>query len=391
MTWKKKLAKLWNSLSHGFKERTDDLLITLVGIVVVFSATGYVHFLAPPSWERHSKVVTIQAGMGFRDIARILEENGIVRDRRSFYLLARMEEAIPKVKAGEYEMNTGMKPGMVLSKLMRGDVIKYPITIPEGFNLFQIGEVLHHAGVCNKKDFMEKVKDSSLVASLGLEGDNLEGYLFPDTYNFPKGLGEELAVRQMVARFKNVYTSLAKRAEQLGLSRKDVVILASMIEKEAADDQERRLIAAVFHNRLQRGMALQSDPTAVYGLKTRKAKNKKITKKDLLQKTPYNTYQISGLPKGPIANPGFKSLYAVLYPADVSYLFFVSKNDRTHYFSHTLDEHNRAVAKYQRRSKRDLKKKTTGNPSSQTPAANPSQTEGGVEPQPTFPLSKPAP
>ncbi|MDH4264232.1 MAG: endolytic transglycosylase MltG, partial [Deltaproteobacteria bacterium] len=103
MTWKKKLAKLWNSLSHGFKERTDDLLITLVGIVVVFSATGYVHFLAPPSWERHSKVVTIQAGMGFRDIARILEENGIVRDRRSFYLLARMEEAIPKVKAGEYE------------------------------------------------------------------------------------------------------------------------------------------------------------------------------------------------------------------------------------------------------------------------------------------------
>jgi len=391
MTWKKKLAKLWNSLSHGFKERTDDLLITLVGIVVVFSATGYVHFLAPPSWERHSKVVTIQAGMGFRDIARILEENGIVRDRRSFYLLARMEEAIPKVKAGEYEMNTGMTPGMVLSKLMQGDVIKYPITIPEGFNLFQIGEVLHHAGVCNKKDFMEKVKDSSLVASLGLEGDNLEGYLFPDTYNFPKGLGEELAIRQMVARFKNVYTSLAKRAEQLGLSRKDVVILASMIEKEAADDQERRLIAAVFHNRLQRGMALQSDPTAVYGLKTRKAKNEKITKKDLLQKTPYNTYQISGLPKGPIANPGFKSLYAVLYPADVSFLYFVSKNDRTHYFSHTLDEHNRAVAKYQRRSKRDLKKKTTGNPSSQPPAANPSQTEGGVEPKPTFPLSKPAP
>ncbi|MBU1205697.1 MAG: endolytic transglycosylase MltG [Proteobacteria bacterium] len=391
MTWEKKLAKLWNSLSNWFKERTVDLLITLAGIGVVFSATGYVHFLVPPSWERHSKVVTIQAGMGFRDIARILEENGIVRDRRSFYLLARMEEVIPKVKAGEYEMNTGMTPGMVLSKLMRGDVIKYPITIPEGFNLFQIGEVLHHAGVCSKKDFMEKVKDSSLVASLGLEGDNLEGYLFPDTYNFPKGLGEELAIRQMVARFKNVYTSLAKRAEQLGLSRKDVVILASMIEKEAADDQERRLIAAVFHNRLQRGMALQSDPTAVYGLKTRKAKNEKITKRDLLQKTPYNTYQISGLPKGPIANPGFKSLYAVLYPADVSYLYFVSKNDRTHYFSHTLDEHNRAVAKYQRRSKRDLKKKTTVNPSSQPPAANPSQTEGGVEPKPTFPLSKPAP
>jgi UPF0755 protein len=378
MALKKKFAKSWSSLSNWFKERTVDLLITLAGIVVVFSATGYVHFLAPPSWERNSKVVTIQAGASFRDIARILEENEIVRDRGSFYLLARMEEVIPKVKAGEYEMNTRMTPGMVLSKLVRGDVIKYPITIPEGFNLFQIGEVLHHAGVCSKKYFMEKVKDLSLVASLGLDGDNLEGYLFPDTYNFPKGLGEELAIRQMVTRFKNVYTSLAKRAEQLGLSRKDVVILASMIEKEAADDQERRLISAVFHNRLQRGMALQSDPTAVYGLKTGKAKDEKITKQDLLRKTAYNTYQISGLPKGPIANPGFKSLYAVLYPADVSYLYFVSKNDRTHYFSHTLEEHNRAVAKYQRKLKRNLPQKTIKNPSNQPPAENPSKTEGGV-------------
>lgn len=366
MTWKK-IPKLWTSLSNWFKERTVDLLITLAGIVLVTWATGYVHFLAPPSWERHSKVVAIQAGMGFRDIARVLEENGIIRDRSSFYLLARMEEAIPKVKAGEYEMNTSMTPRTVLSKLVRGDVIKYPITIPEGFTLFQIGEILHQAGVCTKNIFWEKVKDPSLVASLGLDGDSLEGYLFPDTYNFPKGLGEELAIRQMVARFKNIYASLAKRAEQLGLNRKDVVILASMIEKEAVDDQERRLISAVFHNRLQRGMALQSDPTAVYSLKTGRAKNERITKEDLLRKTPYNTYQFSGLPKGPIANPGFKSLYAVLHPADVNYLYFVSKNDRTHYFSQTLQEHNRAVAKYQRKSKRDLKQGTSSNPSSRPP------------------------
>jgi len=339
-------------------------LITLAGIMLVASATGYVHFLAPPSWERHTKVLAIQAGMGFRDIARVLEENGIIRDRSSFYLLARMEEAIPRVKAGEYEMNTNMTPRMVLSKLVRGDVIKYPITIPEGLTLFQIGEILHQAGVCTKNIFWEKVKDPSLVASLGLDGDSLEGYLFPDTYNFPKGLGEELAIRQMVARFKNIYASLAKRAEQLGLNRKDVVILASMIEKEAVDDQERRLISAVFHNRLQRGMALQSDPTAVYGLKTGRAKNERITREDLLRKTPYNTYRFSGLPKGPIANPGFKSLYAVLHPADVNYLYFVSKNDRTHYFSQTLQEHNRAVAKYQKKSKRDLKQGTSSNPSS---------------------------
>ena len=370
------VSKSWSSLSRWFKERAVDLAITLAGMAVVLAATGYVHFLAPPSREVHSRVVTIQAGEGFRDIARVLEENGIIRDRRSFYLLARMEEAIPKVKAGEYELNTRMTPGMVLSKLVQGDVIKYPITIPEGFNLFQIGEVLHQSKVCNKKFFLEKVRDPSLITTLGLDVDNLEGYLFPDTYNFPKGLGEELVIRQMVARFKNVYTSLAKRAEQLGLNRKDVVILASMIEKEAADDQERRLISAVFHNRLQRGMALQSDPTAVYGLKAKEAKNEKITKQDLLRKTPYNTYQFSGLPKGPIANPGFKSLYAVLYPADVSYLYFVSKNDRTHYFSQTLAEHNRAVAKYQRKSKRDIQQKKIIDPGSQLPAENSPETKG---------------
>lgn len=378
MTLKENITRSWGSLSRWFKDRTLDLLITFIGIVAVFLATGYVHFLAPPSWERHAKVVTLQAGTGFQDITRILEENGIVRDRRSFYLLAKIKEAIPKVKAGEYEMNTVMTPGEVLSKLLRGDVIKYPITIPEGFSLFQIGEVLHQAGVCNKKNFLEKSRDPSFMTSLELDGENLEGYLFPDTYNFPKGFGEESAIRQMVSRFKNVYTSLAKRAEQLGLSRKDVVILASMIEKEAADDQERRLISAVFHNRLHRGMALQSDPTAVYGVKSERIRNERITRQDLQRKTPYNTYKFSGLPKGPIANPGFKSLYAVLYPADVNYLYFVSKNDRTHYFSSTLQEHNRAVAKYQRKPKKEPKQTITNTPSDQfAPEKPPSSHQGG--------------
>lgn len=359
MAEKKFLLQAWGSLSKWFKERVTDLSLTLAGLVVVFLATGYVHFVAPPGWDRHSKVVTIQGGTSFQEISRILEENGIIRDRWSFYLLARLEEAIPKVKAGEYEINTGMTPRAVLSKLIRGDVIQYPITIPEGYNLFQVGDVLEQARVCNKNKFLEKTKEPAFIASLGLEADNLEGYLFPDTYNFPKGFGEENVIRQMVVRFKTVYASLSKRAEELGLSRKDVVILASMIEKEAADDQERRLISAVFHNRLQRGMALQSDPTAVYGLKSGKSPNERITKQDLLRKTPYNTYQINGLPKGPIANPGLKSIQAVLYPANVNYLYFVSKNDRTHYFSTTLQEHNRAVAKYQRKVKKDSRPETT--------------------------------
>lgn len=358
------LAKTWEAAGGWLKERSTDLLITFAGLLIVFVATIYLHFFAPPSWENHPKRVTIQAGTGFHDIARLLEENGVVRDRRSFYLLARLEDAIPRVKAGEYEVNTFMTPETLLSKLVRGEVIKYPITIPEGFDLFQIAGILEEAGICAAKRFLEKTMDRFFIASLGLEDeDSLEGYLFPDTYNFPKGFGAEHVIRQMVMRFKAVFAPLSMRAEEIGLRRREVVTLASMVEKEAADDQERRIISAVFHNRLQKGMALQSDPTAVYGLRKR-AVNERITKKDLLRKSPYNTYHVSGLPKGPIANPGMKSLHAVLYPARVSYLYFVSKNDGTHYFSSTLAEHNRAVMRYQRRAKKE-----TETPDSETDTA----------------------
>jgi UPF0755 protein len=325
-----------------------DLLLTLAGLMLVLGAAVYLHFFAPPNWARHTKVVVVPNGTNFHEICRILEDNGIIRDRRSFYLYARLQNAIPKVKAGEYEVHTRMTPAQVLHKLMQGDVIQYPITIPEGYNLYQVGEVLAQAKVCRKEAFLEKAKDPKLIASLDVEGESLEGYLFPDTYNFPKGYGEEAIIRQMVGRFKAVYAPLARRAEKMGLSQREVVILASMIEKEAMDDQDRRMISAVFHNRLQRGMALQSDPTAVYGVK---ASNQRITRGDLLRRTPYNTYQLIGLPKGPIANPGLQSLEAVLYPAEGDYLYFVAKHDGTHYFSSTLAEHNRAVAKYQRRGK----------------------------------------
>lgn len=334
------------------KGRRLGWLFPLGGLAVVLLAMSYLHFLAPPSWTKHHKVVVIPSGKSFHDIAWILEENGIIRDRRIFYLLARIEGAVSKVKAGEYEVHTAMAPREVLAKLIRGEVIQYPITIPEGYNIYQIGEILEQAKVCSKKLFLEKAGDRLLMASLNIEGDTLEGYLFPDTYNFPKGLGEEQVMRQMVARFKTIYGSLTQRAEEMGLSRRDVVILASMVEKEAMDDQERRLISAVFRNRLIRGMALQSDPTAIYGVAERSSSDGRITRDDLLRRTPYNTYIINGLPKGPIANPGAKSLRAVLYPAEVSYLYFVSKNDGTHYFSSTLEEHNLAVAKYQRRAKK---------------------------------------
>ncbi len=353
------MMRAWRIFSTWFGQRTTDLAVTFAGLLIVLLATAYIHFWAPPGLERNHKIVAIQAGTNFHEIARLLEDNGIIRDRMSFYLLARIQKAIPKVKAGEYEVDTGMKPQEVLSKMVHGDVVKYPVTIPEGFNVFDIAEALEKSGICPKENFLKKSKDYPFIVALGLDVENLEGYLFPDTYNFPKSFGEENVIRQMVARFKSVYSSLEKRAEELGLSRKEVVILASMIEKEAMDDQERGLISAVFHNRLHRGMALQSDPTAVYGVKMATSERReRITREDLLTKTPYNTYHFFGLPKGPIANPGLKSLQAVLYPADVSYIYFVSKNDRTHHFSRTLEEHNRAVEKYQRRAKKEARTKS---------------------------------
>jgi UPF0755 protein len=324
-----------------------------LALAAALAALFYVHFFSPPSAERLPRIVTIRTGTAFWQVARILEDQGVVRDRRSFYLLARFRDAVAKIKAGEYEFHAGMAPAEVLDKLVRGEVIHYPVTIPEGFDVFLVAEVLEKAGVAGQKAFLEKAHDPAFIASLGFEGDSLEGYLFPDTYRFPKGYGEEAAMRRMVSRFQAVFAPLEKKAEEMGLSRKDAVTLASMIEKEAADDRERPLISAVFHNRLRRGMALQSDPTAIYGVQRDPARGEtRITRRDLMKKTPYNTYQIAGLPKGPIANPGLKSLEAVVNPAEVDYLYFVSRNDRTHFFSSTLEEHNRAVDRYQRRTKK---------------------------------------
>ena len=331
---KSKTPKAQRSLIRWCKRRWLDLLITLGGMLVVLLATIYLHFLAPASWTKHDKVVMIPAGKSFHDIARILEENGIIRDRRSFYLLARIEGAVSKVKAGEYEVHTPMIPSEVLSKLVRGEVIQYPVTIPEGYNIYQIGEISGASqSVLQENLFGESKRSSPHCLSWGWRGIALEGYLFPDTYNFPKGFGEEQVIRQMVARFKTVFGSLAKRAEKMGLSQRDVVILASMIEKEAMDDQERRLIAAVFHNRLNRGMALQSDPTAIYGFKRGKRRMEKSLGRICQEEPPIIPTSSVACPKGPIANPGLKSLQAVLYPADVNYIYFVSKNDGTHYFS----------------------------------------------------------
>ena len=323
------------------------MLLIVLGLLVTLSITTYLS--TPPDSLGIPKIITVYPGMSFAEVASILEEEGIIRGVRRFSLLVRYYQATKKIKAGEYRLNTSMLPLDVMNTLVRGDVIEHPITIPEGYNIFQIADLFDSSNLADRETFLKKSMDPAFVSSLEIEGESVEGYLFPDTYKIPLYMKTEEIIKVMVLRFMDIYSrNYAERAKELGLTMKDVVILASIIEKETGTHSERPLISAVFQNRLKKKIRLQSDPTAVYGIVDFRGK---VTSKHLKIDTPYNTYLHSGLPPGPIANPGEASLRAVFCPADVDYLYFVSKNDGTHHFSSSLREHNAAVWKYQRRKR----------------------------------------
>jgi UPF0755 protein len=293
-------------------------------------------------------IVYIKPKTGVQEIAQMLWEAGVIRNRWSFLALAYMQGSPTRLKAGEYEFTHGMSLREILQKLEAGRVVTHQVTIPEGFTARDIARLLAGEKLVDADRFMALVTDSQFVGALGVRGETLEGYLFPDTYRLTRGMGEAEILRTMVTRFRQaVPKDLGAQARRLGLDAHSVVTLASLIEKEAKLDSERPLVAAVFYNRLRRNMPLQSDPTAVYGVPRPR---RRITSLDLKRKTRYNTYLKAGLPPGPIANPGVASLQAALNPARVSYLYFVAKNDGSHFFSRTLEQHAEAVRKYQARS-----------------------------------------
>jgi len=321
--------------------------LILAAVVLAFSWGLWNYLNTMPGESSNEKYVTIPSGTHFNQVATILEEEGVIVGAERFRFLAWLRGIETEIKAGDYHFNTAMTPLEVLDKLVKGEYRDHKITIPEGFNLFQIAEVLEREGMVEKEKFLKCASDPDFVHSLNIKGDNLEGFLFPDTYLFRQGMGEEGILRKMVARFKEMFKEqYIKRAQELNMSLEEVITLASIVEKETPDPSERHLIAAVFRNRLKRGMLLQSDPTVIYGLKDFDGN---LTKKDLMNKTAFNTYLNRGLPPQPIANPGEESIKAVLYPTPGNYLYFVSKNDGTHHFSATLREHNQAVNRYQRK------------------------------------------
>ncbi len=329
------------------RSRYEAIILTSITLIVIIITHIYVSLFTPHDLKAIPKVVFVPQGASFRWIALKLEDEGIIRDSGAFSFLARMKGAVNRVKAGEYELNTSMRPTEILDRLLKGISKEYVVSIPEGYNMFQIASLMDKDGLVDKVEFLRLAQDKEFVKGLGIDGDSVEGYLFPDTYRFNKLMGAEEIIERMVVRFNEVYSVyIEEKARSRGMARRSVVILASIIEKEAGIEEEKPLISAVFHNRLKRGMLLQSDPTVIYGLPSF---NGDLTRKDMLTPTPYNTYIIRGLPPGPISNPGRSSLLAAVAPADVRYLYFVSRNDGSHEFSRTLREHRRAVNRYQRR------------------------------------------
>ncbi len=303
--------------------------------------------------EARSITITVERGANFNAITRKLVKAGILKNKKGFRLAARIKRAERKIKAGEYDLSSAMTPLEVLRAMTTGQVKYYSITFPEGYSIKDMAKTLESAGIVSAQEFIEKATNDFLVAKQGYKGKSFEGYLFPDTYKFTKPMNAAEIISMMTAKFNRVYgTEEKKRAKELGLTMRELITLASIIEKETGVAEEMELISAVFHNRLRRNIALQSDPTVIYGIKDF---NGNLTRKDLRTKTAYNTYRFRGLPPGPIANPGEGAIEAALNPADVTYLYFVSRNNGTHVFSNTLKEHNRAVDKFQKNKKMRLK------------------------------------
>lgn len=286
-------------------------------------------------------------GLGFKAFAQGLYKDGIIEYPSKFELLARLKGHDKSIKAGEYTLSSTMPPNTILSILVSGKVRLYKLTVPEGYNLKQIASLVSKSGYATDDNFLKTATNATLVHAMKIEAETFEGYLFPDTYHFPKGSSPEMIISTMVKRFWTVFEpEWTNRSKTLKLSVHQVVTLASLIEKETGAAFERPLIASVFHNRLKRRMRLETDPTVIYGLKDY---NGNLTRKHLSMPTPYNTYTISGLPPGPIASAGIDAIKAALYPAETQFIYFVSKKDGTHQFSTSFKDHNRAVQKYQLR------------------------------------------
>ena len=294
--------------------------------------------------------VEIQPGTGSASMGRRLAEAGVVRSGDVFRIAVWLRGSGRRLQAGEYRFDRPMTAAEVVDKIARGDVYVRAITFREGLTVREMAALFESAGFGPAAEFMAAARNAALIRGLDPEARDLEGYLFPDTYTLPRTTTAAQLVERMVVRFQKTMTpELQAQAAARDLSVRELVTLASLVEKETGKPEERTIVAGVYTNRLRIGMGLQCDPTVIYALMLAGRYDGNIRKGDLQIDSPYNTYRYAGLPPGPIAAPGEASLQAAANPADVPYLYFVSRNDGSHVFATTLDEHNRNVNEFQRR------------------------------------------
>jgi len=331
------------------------LVLLLVGAAGAWWERGRMH--APYRGFAGAEVfVDLAPGAGVATIAHRLADAGVVPDAWTFRLAVRRANLDRRLEAGEYRFADPASPVEVAQRLARGDTFTRSVTFPEGLTITEMAAIFAKSGIGTAEEFEDAASNPAAAAELDPEAATLEGLLFPSTYELPRRAGADGTIAAMVAKFGRAFDAdLRAQAAALHMSVHDVVTLASIIEKESARSDERLLVSAVYHNRLKHGIPLQCDPTVIYALIRADRWTGSLHKPDLQIDSPYNTYRVKGLPPGPIASPGRDALEAAVHPADVTYLYFVSRNDGTHAFASSLAEHNRNVAKWQIRYFKNLK------------------------------------
>ncbi|MCX8068880.1 MAG: endolytic transglycosylase MltG [Thermodesulfovibrionales bacterium] len=323
--------------------------LILLATVTIFIAYLIIQLFVPSYKGTVPIEIEIPEGATFRKAMEILQENNLIRDKNIFLLIGRITGVDKKIRAGFYRFWGNISPYEVYKHFKEGKIIEFEVVVKEGDSLNEIREKLKR--FMSYSEFDKLSSDKNFLLSLNIHSPSLEGYLYPDTYKFPKGMKATSIFKIMVDRLRSEYNQeIIDKMQEYGWSENELLTLASIIEREAVVDKERAIISAVYHNRLRLKMPLQADPTAIYGIKSYK---EKIYRKDYQNKTQYNTYLIKGLPPGPIASPSIASIKAALHPAKVSYLYFVSRNDGTHVFSKTLQEHNIAIRNIKKSAEKD--------------------------------------
>lgn len=331
-------------------QKIKTLLILL--FIIAIAAFGSILYLNAPPLLMRDEFFVVQNDETLSSVAQRLRENNLIRDERFFRLTSSLL-GITGVQKGKYRITETMTSIDILRRMGNGEILKHKITFPEGFNLFQIAERLQENNVCDSGQFLYVAFDREFIRSMNLDASSIEGYLFPCTYVFPEDDEPKHVISVMFEKTAEIIHDLSPLPADIQVH--TLLTLASLVEKEAKLPEERPLISAVFHNRLEKKMRMECDPTVRYAVKKFTGR---ITYADLGSDSAYNTYRYKGLPPGPICSPGLDSIRAALAPAKSDYLFFVARNDGSHYFSRTIREHSRAVDYYQKGIRNGFSEKT---------------------------------